>query len=571
MGVRERLKETRRPCPVVGSSGESAVGLDSRSWVRAVARSGECAVCLLAGSAVAISVLFVLVRMVASEGPVDDAFIVFRYAENLARGNGPVFNVGEPVEGVTSPAWLWLLAAGFRLGSPPETSAGWLGVASGLLCIFSLLFLFVRLSGTKHVVLGLAAAAGLAGFPAFAGWSGAGLETPLTALALLTSAAGLLRILEGNERLAVSGVSLTLFALVRPEGAAFLAGGIGLAGYRFARGRLRFTQLVEVVIPSLAFVAFLAWRIGYYGDVVPNTAHAKLGASSWVLATRGARYVGGFLLTYQWLAWAAVVLLAFIATREHREKLRIAVLSGAAAAWMLIVLVAGGDHFPFHRYLVPSIPVILLTLALAGSVLAKSLRFRAGQTLALATVLLVALLASSWAGARRAGGDLVEEAALAVGWGEVGKWTKSELEPSARIAAFAIGALGYESGLYLVDMLGLTDSRIAREGEVVAGARAGHDRFLGTHVINLRPDLIVLPGSGQVFPDRGRNPLVDAERYGAGLARFVADPLTHASYVYREFELPSGKAVQVLQRRDVRLKSAQPVWEWTPPGRSVTD
>jgi hypothetical protein len=34
---------------------------------------------------------------------VDDAFITFRYAENLAAGNGFVYNLGEKVLGTTTP------------------------------------------------------------------------------------------------------------------------------------------------------------------------------------------------------------------------------------------------------------------------------------------------------------------------------------------------------------------------------------------------------------------------------------------------------------------------------------
>ena len=40
----------------------------------------------------------------------DDAFISFRYAENLANGQGLVFNPGERVEGYSNPLWTVLFA-----------------------------------------------------------------------------------------------------------------------------------------------------------------------------------------------------------------------------------------------------------------------------------------------------------------------------------------------------------------------------------------------------------------------------------------------------------------------------
>ena len=47
---------------------------------------------------------------------VDDAYISFRYADNLARGLGLVYNPGERVEGYSNFLWTLLLAGGARLG-----------------------------------------------------------------------------------------------------------------------------------------------------------------------------------------------------------------------------------------------------------------------------------------------------------------------------------------------------------------------------------------------------------------------------------------------------------------------
>src|SRR3954468_9274361 len=49
----------------------------------------------------------------------DDAFISFRYADNLARGNGLVWNLGEYVEGYTNFLWTILIAVGPVLALGP--------------------------------------------------------------------------------------------------------------------------------------------------------------------------------------------------------------------------------------------------------------------------------------------------------------------------------------------------------------------------------------------------------------------------------------------------------------------
>jgi hypothetical protein len=61
---------------------------------------------------------------------IDDAYITFRYAENLAAGHGLVFNPGEPVLGTTTPLCATVLAGLKRLGLAVPTSALWLGLLS---------------------------------------------------------------------------------------------------------------------------------------------------------------------------------------------------------------------------------------------------------------------------------------------------------------------------------------------------------------------------------------------------------------------------------------------------------
>ncbi|TMQ06093.1 MAG: hypothetical protein E6J91_38830 [Deltaproteobacteria bacterium] len=59
----------------------------------------------------------------------DDAFITFRYADNLVGGHGPVFNAGERVEGFTNLLWTLWIALGLRVGVSAETWAAVWGIA----------------------------------------------------------------------------------------------------------------------------------------------------------------------------------------------------------------------------------------------------------------------------------------------------------------------------------------------------------------------------------------------------------------------------------------------------------
>lgn len=61
----------------------------------------------------------------------DDTFISFRYARNLARGDGLVFNPSERVEGYTNFLEVVVLAGLYRLGADLVRAGRSLSLASG--------------------------------------------------------------------------------------------------------------------------------------------------------------------------------------------------------------------------------------------------------------------------------------------------------------------------------------------------------------------------------------------------------------------------------------------------------
>src|SRR5262245_55750696 len=59
--------------------------------------------------------LFVTHAILLRHFVVDDAFITFRFARNIAGGFGPVFNPGERVEGFSNPLYTYVLSVLYRL------------------------------------------------------------------------------------------------------------------------------------------------------------------------------------------------------------------------------------------------------------------------------------------------------------------------------------------------------------------------------------------------------------------------------------------------------------------------
>ncbi|MFP4380950.1 MAG: ArnT family glycosyltransferase [Candidatus Sumerlaeia bacterium] len=84
---------------------------------------------------------------------VDDAYITFRYAENLAAGKGFVFNEADgPILGTSTPLFTLLLAGARRLGFSCPAMALWLSVLGAFMALFlgNLIFQNISLSNKKE-------------------------------------------------------------------------------------------------------------------------------------------------------------------------------------------------------------------------------------------------------------------------------------------------------------------------------------------------------------------------------------------------------------------------------------
>jgi hypothetical protein len=220
--------------------------------------------CLLAIAVLALSAWPSLLSMV------DDAYVALRYARNLALGNGPVYNAGEPpVEGYTDFLWVVWMAPGTRL---PIHPSGW---ATGWGLVFGAGAL-VAATGLGTVLCGrgspwaLVPAAVLAALPVFGIAVTNGLETGMY-VALVLGAAW--AVLDGRVPW-LGGALAGLLYLVRPEG---LAVGLGLVLVPILRAPAGATR--RDLRPALALLAvavpYFVARTVYFGTLIPNTFAAQ--------------------------------------------------------------------------------------------------------------------------------------------------------------------------------------------------------------------------------------------------------------------------------------------------------
>lgn len=422
----------------------------------------------------------------------DDAFISARYARNLVEGHGLVFNAGERVEGYTNFLWTLLLAPGLWIGIDVETwwqVLGW-GSLAALLWVVDRM---VRDAEGPDRDARAVAAWLLAACPALAYWSSAGLETTLFAALWLASRARIRAAWAGGSAWA-AGSLLVALGLTRADGALPVAAGLGVwwlrAGHR--KDALRATVLV-----AAGAAAYGAWKLAYYGSLVPNTFHAKVTRTD---VSSGLEYVGRWLVQHPWwLVAPAALAVPFFRNRGLRSAFRMpatdggwigALLAADVAVWVTYVIGIGGDAYPYGRFLLPLVAIGAVTAGRAtANIEGRRGRDRLGYVL-------VALGLASFAQAYT--GTAARQALLATRIArigeDVGSFLQRRLPEDAPVAVNTGGAIGYRCRRPIVDMQGLTDPVIARGSVAPPGSRwdrFAHRRADGAYVLKRRPAVVL--------------------------------------------------------------------------------
>ena len=309
----------------------------------------------------------------------DEAFISFRYAENWANGLGPVYNVGEKVEGYTTFLWVAILALGNKVGFETIALAKIVSYHTAFFTLGILIFLNkIILKIKKEVGVIAALVTGTSGI--FLPWPVSGMETSLFTLLLLLSVVSYLFSINqeiNRKNLLITSLSLTLLTLTRPE-------GVLITGILFIHYVLKYrNDWTWLILPFVTiYGGYFAWRAMYYQSFLPNTFYAKSGNMLFQIF-RGIRYTNRFVLAS---ACILVPALLWIMDRScHRAKhLRIPLLGAIVLVYVSYIILVGGDIMPAFRFFVPILPIISLLAASAFVYIFKDTRI-----VILATVIMV--------------------------------------------------------------------------------------------------------------------------------------------------------------------------------------
>jgi hypothetical protein len=412
----------------------------------------------------------------------DDSFISLQYARRFLDGKGLTFADGEWVEGYSNLLWVILVASAGALGMDLVDAARGLG----LVCMVVAL----AVVSVRYWAPGGVASVGIAGFLASSGamaiWAVGGLEQSLVALLLAVAYASAWPLLEGRPtraQVALPAVALAALCLTRPDGPLFtVAMAIGLVLARRDVDGVR-GAVTLALLPVLATLGQLVFRLGYYGDWVPNTAHVKLGLG----VEAGLAWWGAGLWQHGALVVAAA--LSVPALSDLRARRRLILVLPAVVLWSAYVVSVGGDIFPGRRHFVPL--VVLLAFGVG-----EGLRWIAGVRRSAGWLVLGVLVC---------GHGLIQQADSENRRAHRERWewdcavtgtllSEAFGEADLLLAAGAAGCMPYFSGLNTLDLWGLNDRYLATHPLPNRKHRLGHRMGDLRYVLDREPDLLQFGG-----------------------------------------------------------------------------
>jgi len=382
----------------------------------------------------------------------DDAYISYRYIANFLNGDGLVFNIGERVEGFTNFGWVVYLILWGSLGVDYISVSQITGYVFGLGIIFLTYLLARQLFEGPRKWFALLPAYLVGINYSLAYWSPAGLETAAFAFTTLLAVYLYLK----RSWLLVAALAAAVW--LRPEGA-FLAGLFIFIEAVMERRVPRYALycVLSAFILSLPMVLF---KLFYYGSILPNPFYAKTGFD-FAQLLNGLEYAGRFFSHYGFYGAGLLIPLIFF----KRLSAKIQALWLFTVLYTVYIIFVGGDVLKVHRFFIPLLGLYGILITVSVFLIINNLKHRIKYSVfVVAAICLLGLtyyLPQEFVGHYNTTEKLFTKK-LAFQAKELKKSDPRDFS----VAVSTIGIFSYELlGHEIIDMLGLTDTTIARHSE----------------------------------------------------------------------------------------------------------
>ncbi len=460
-------------------------------------------------------------RLIPGPRPIDDAFITFRYAQNMLAGQGLVYNPGEWVLGTTTPLYALMMAALGSLSggaSAPFPYLAWLlnSLADVLTC-----WLLIKLGESLgHRYAGLAAATIWAIAPWSVTFAIGGMETSFFVLLLVGTF-----YFHSKAKPVPAALLGSMSLITRPDALLF----VGLIVVERVRRSLPWRRLNPNPLPFSVreFVAFAAplllWGICgtvIYGSPIPHSMFAKTLAYHLpqeaglirLLQHYATPFVGHLLFGTWWIGLGLVlfpILFGLGGIRLCHEKPEAWPIF--AYPWIYFITFSVANPLIFRWYLTPPLPAYFLGIFLGVDRISQDIKSNLPH-IAFA-ILAVGLTLNGWTlhpdhGPTRPAPRMAY-IELELLYEQVGRDFVGWIKPGETLAAGDIGALGYFSRAHILDTIGLISPQSTSYYPLPDSLLAEGQNYAipPDLIVELEPDYLV------VLEAYGRNGLLRDARF----------------------------------------------------------
>ncbi len=307
------------------------------------------------------AIIFIVSCLFYFKFTADDSYIVYKYAENFIDHGSLVYNLGEPINALTSPLHALLETLLYKLTSITITSYK---ILSFILLLVSLLL--VMTASTNNLYSQLISCSILMLSPSIILWTFGGMETPLLLFLITVLTVLMYKTNEfGLIRYCMIFFIAGLVFMTRYDSILFIAPLIIYASIKVRSFKKFF---LATLLGSLIPLAWLSVSVIYYGDLFPTSFYCKTPSYTPTVILSNSFYVFSYLILSGFIPFFAFLFFQ-ISTKKQLLQL---IISRIYALWwiymgMLLTLIYGLSMATVHmmfsfRFFMPYTPVLVFIL-----------------------------------------------------------------------------------------------------------------------------------------------------------------------------------------------------------------
>ena len=363
---------------------------------------------------------------------IEDAPITYRYAKNIAEGNGFVYNSGERVLGTTTPLYTIILAFFNYVGFDLFFISNLIGLFSALA---SCILIYLIFKDNNQPKIGLLAAFFLAILNDFVIYTMNGMETSFYVMLILLSF-----YLYQKKKYVLTSIALALVSLTRPDG--LILALVIFLHYIWTKKQIPWKLITIFILLLLPWVIFSVYR---FGSPLPNSLAAKqlhVKIEPFFLRTLGFFYDRSYLILMPFLLIGTIFLI-----KKKEKKLYPLLLW--AILYIIAYTIVNVDAYAW--YFIPLVPVFIgissYGILYISNILKRALKNRIISKI-FVLVLCLIILSTSILGTYHYINKVDSN------WRNykyIGLWLKNNTKEDSTIMLGAIGYIGYYSERKIID------------------------------------------------------------------------------------------------------------------------